>query len=122
MALLSPGATRRPEAVARALDHASSWDGTAATRTDRPALTHRAPMRILYFSDVHLEVRERQAPSSWTGVLPLGFGPDLSTFVGRVDLLLKNPESLYKIRSSFMMNRIAVTGSRKTIGSLGRTG
>jgi hypothetical protein len=45
-------------------------------------------MRILYFSDVHLEVRERQAPSSWTGVLPLGFGPDLSAFVGRVDLLV----------------------------------
>ena len=45
-------------------------------------------MRILYFSDVHLEVRERQAPSMWTGVLPLGFGPDLSAFVGRVDLLV----------------------------------
>jgi hypothetical protein len=47
-----------------------------------------AVMRILYFSDVHLEVRERQGPSSWTGVLPLGFGPDLSAFVGRVDLLV----------------------------------
>jgi hypothetical protein len=45
-------------------------------------------MRILYFSDVHLEVRERQAPSSWTGVLPLGFGPGLSAFIGRVDLLV----------------------------------
>jgi hypothetical protein len=62
-------------------------DGTAAARTDRPALTNRAPMRILHFSDVHLEVRARQAPSSWTGA-PLGFGPDLSAFVGRADLLV----------------------------------
>jgi Calcineurin-like phosphoesterase len=31
---------------------------------------------------------ERQGPSSWTGVLPLGFGPDLSALVGSVDLLV----------------------------------
>lgn len=45
-------------------------------------------MRILYFSDVHLEVRERQATSLWTSVLPLGVGPDLSPFAGVADLLV----------------------------------
>jgi Calcineurin-like phosphoesterase len=45
-------------------------------------------VRVLYFSDVHVEVRERQAPAPWTGILPLGFGPDLSAFAGTADLLV----------------------------------
>ena len=45
-------------------------------------------MRILYFSDVHIEIRERDASSAWSSTLPLGFGPDLSPHVGAVDLLV----------------------------------
>jgi Calcineurin-like phosphoesterase len=45
-------------------------------------------MRVLYFSDVHVEIRESQTPHPWTATLPLGFGPDLSPFVGAVDLLV----------------------------------
>jgi hypothetical protein len=46
-------------------------------------------MRIVYFSDVHLEIRESQAGGVWwSNILPLGFGPELSSFVGAVDLLI----------------------------------
>jgi hypothetical protein len=45
-------------------------------------------MRIVYFSDVHIEIRESQPAAPWTTTLPLGFGPDLSTFVGAADLLI----------------------------------
>src|SRR5690242_6218163 len=45
-------------------------------------------MRVLYFSDVHIEIREREASSPWCGTLPLGYGPDLSPFAGTVDLLV----------------------------------
>ncbi|HVC51436.1 MAG TPA: metallophosphoesterase [Stellaceae bacterium] len=45
-------------------------------------------MRILYFSDVHIEIRERDASPPWSSTLPLGFGPDLSPHVGAVDLLV----------------------------------
>ena len=45
-------------------------------------------MRILYFSDVHVEIRERDGRSPWSSMLPLGFGPDLSPYVGVVDLLV----------------------------------
>jgi predicted MPP superfamily phosphohydrolase len=45
-------------------------------------------MRVLYFSDVHIETRERGASSPWCGTLPLGCGPDLSPFAGAVDLLV----------------------------------
>lgn len=45
-------------------------------------------MRILYFSDVHVEIRERDGPSPWCNTLPLGSGPDLSPYVGAVDLLV----------------------------------
>ena len=48
-------------------------------------------MRILYFSDVHLEVRERQAPASWTGVLPLGFEIEAKTLE---EALQKFPEGV----------------------------
>jgi hypothetical protein len=46
------------------------------------------PVRVLYFSDVHIEILERDAPSPWCGTLPLGYGPDLSPFSGAVDLLV----------------------------------
>lgn len=45
-------------------------------------------MRVLYFSDVHIEIRERDASAPWCGMLPLGYGPDLSTFAEAVDLLV----------------------------------
>jgi hypothetical protein len=45
-------------------------------------------MRILYFSDVHVEIREGSGAAPWTSLLPLGFGPDLSEFAGAVDLLI----------------------------------
>ena len=43
-------------------------------------------MRIVYFSDVHIEIRESQPAAPWSDTLPLGFGPELSTFVGAADL------------------------------------
>lgn len=45
-------------------------------------------MRVLYFSDVHVEIRERDASPPWCDALPLGYGPDLSSFAGAVDLLV----------------------------------
>ena len=45
-------------------------------------------MRVLYFSDIHVEVRERGGSAPWTPTLPLGFGPDLSSHVGGVELLV----------------------------------
>ncbi len=45
-------------------------------------------MRIVYFSDVHIEIRESQPAAPWSDTLPLGFGPELSTFVGAADLLI----------------------------------
>ncbi|MGD9616537.1 MAG: metallophosphoesterase [Alphaproteobacteria bacterium] len=45
-------------------------------------------MRVLYFSDAHIEIRERDASSPWCATLPLGYGPDLSPFARAVDLLV----------------------------------
>ena len=45
-------------------------------------------MRVLYFSDVHIEIREREKSAPWCGMLPLGCGPDLSPFAEAVDLLV----------------------------------
>jgi hypothetical protein len=45
-------------------------------------------MRIVYFSDVHIEIRESQPAAPWSDTLPLGFGPELSAFVGETDLLI----------------------------------
>jgi hypothetical protein len=45
-------------------------------------------MRILYFSDVHIEIRESQSRFPWTEIYPLDLGPDLSEFVGSVDLAI----------------------------------
>ena len=46
------------------------------------------PVRVLYFSDVHIEIRERETSAPWCGTLPLGYGPDLSPFAGAADLLV----------------------------------
>jgi Calcineurin-like phosphoesterase len=45
-------------------------------------------VRVLYFSDVHIEIRERETSAPWCGTLPLGYGPDLSPFAGAADLLV----------------------------------
>src|SRR3954451_204051 len=46
-------------------------------------------MRVLYCSDLHIEIRQRDASARWCEKLPLGDGPDLSRFVGAVDLLVR---------------------------------
>jgi hypothetical protein len=43
-------------------------------------------MRILYFSDVHIENRMNGARTPWTDAYPLDLGPDLTTFLGKTDL------------------------------------
>lgn len=43
---------------------------------------------ILYFSDIHIEIREQQSGRAWTSRHPLGLGPDLRAHAGRVDLLV----------------------------------
>jgi predicted MPP superfamily phosphohydrolase len=46
-------------------------------------------VRVLYFSDVHIEIRQQTpAASPWTEVEPLAFGPDLTPFRGEADLLI----------------------------------
>jgi hypothetical protein len=43
-------------------------------------------VRILFFSDVHIEIRAEGSHEPWTKVYPLDLGPDLSAFRGNVDL------------------------------------
>jgi hypothetical protein len=43
-------------------------------------------MRILYFSDVHIEIRMEHSRTPWTDIYPLDLGPDLAEFVGQVEL------------------------------------
>lgn len=43
-------------------------------------------MKILYASDIHIEIRESVTRTGWTATYPLDIGPDLSEFVGAVDL------------------------------------
>jgi hypothetical protein len=45
-------------------------------------------VRVLYFSDAHIEIREGDGSRHWSRSRPLGFGPDLLPFVGKVDLLV----------------------------------
>jgi hypothetical protein len=45
-------------------------------------------VRIIYFSDVHIEIRVDDSRVPWTDIYPLDLGPDLSAFVGAVDLLV----------------------------------
>jgi 3',5'-cyclic AMP phosphodiesterase CpdA len=47
-------------------------------------------MRILYYSDIHIEIRESETRPypDWTDVYPLRLGPDISEYVGTVDLVI----------------------------------
>ncbi|MBV1697957.1 MAG: metallophosphoesterase [Hyphomicrobiales bacterium] len=45
-------------------------------------------IRVLYFSDAHIEIRQSDESHPWSETRPLGFGPDLRPFVGTVDLLV----------------------------------
>ena len=45
-------------------------------------------IRVLYFSDAHIEIRQSDKSHPWSETRPLGFGPDLRPFVGTVDLLV----------------------------------
>jgi len=45
-------------------------------------------VRVLYFSDAHIEIREGEGSRHWSRSHPLGVGPDLRPFVGKVDLLV----------------------------------
>ncbi|MDE2255873.1 MAG: metallophosphoesterase [Betaproteobacteria bacterium] len=43
---------------------------------------------ILYYSDIHIEIREKEGGTRWTGRYPLALGPDLRAHAGRADLLV----------------------------------
>ena len=45
-------------------------------------------IRVPYFSDTHIEIRQSDELHPWSETRPLGFGPDLRPFVGTVDLLV----------------------------------
>ena len=45
-------------------------------------------MKILFFSDVHIEIRADDSRVPWTEIYPLDLGPALSAFVGAVDLVV----------------------------------
>lgn len=45
-------------------------------------------MRVLYFSDIHLEQLDSKTRIPWTDIYPLDLGPCLKSFVGRVDLVV----------------------------------
>ena len=45
-------------------------------------------IRVLYFSDAHIEIRQGDESHAWSETRPLGLGPDLRPFVGTVDLLV----------------------------------
>src|SRR5579859_2449341 len=86
------------------------WSAIVVSRSPDPTLDNRQPpqlagssgacglsvtdgdrmttMRIVYFSDVHIETREDQPAAPWSDILPLGFGPELASFVGAADLLI----------------------------------
>jgi len=44
--------------------------------------------KILYFSDVHIEIRQKEGRPAWTGVWPLDLGPDLTNLAGTADLVV----------------------------------
>src|SRR3954453_15761852 len=73
-------------------------------------------MRVLYFSDVHIEIRERDAASPWCGMLPLGYGPDLSPFAGAVDLLVLAGD-IGRVHST--RNVLPLSYAEQTAGFLG---
>ena len=44
--------------------------------------------KIVYFSDIHIEIREQEGRIGWTNIHPLGLGPDLSAFIAGTDLVV----------------------------------
>ena len=44
--------------------------------------------RVLYFSDIHIEIRQKSGRAGWTELYPLDLGPDLRPYAGRADLLV----------------------------------
>ncbi|MGH8765298.1 MAG: metallophosphoesterase [Burkholderiales bacterium] len=44
--------------------------------------------KILYFSDIHIEIREKQGRRGWTGAWPLDLGPDLTGLARTADLVV----------------------------------
>ncbi|MCB1685494.1 MAG: metallophosphoesterase [Pseudomonadales bacterium] len=44
--------------------------------------------KIVYFSDIHIEIRKQQDRNGWTSIYPLGLGPDLSAFTADTDLVV----------------------------------
>src|SRR5688500_2855524 len=45
-------------------------------------------MRILYYSDIHIEIRENETRVPWCTRYPLDLGPNLSPFLGITDLVV----------------------------------
>ncbi len=45
-------------------------------------------MKILYFSDIHIEIREKEGCPGWIDRWPLGLGPDLTVFPGTANLVV----------------------------------
>jgi len=43
---------------------------------------------ILYYSDIHIEIREHAGRMGWTDLYPLDLGPDLRAHAGKTDLLV----------------------------------
>ena len=52
------------------------------------ACRSKTMIRVLYFSDAHIEIRRSDQSHTWSETHPLGFGPDLRPFVGAVDLVI----------------------------------
>jgi len=44
--------------------------------------------KIVYFSDIHIEIREKAGRLGWTELMPLDLGPDLRGLAGAADLLV----------------------------------
>lgn len=44
--------------------------------------------KILYYSDIHIEIREQAGRLGWTSLYPLDLGPDIGAFAGKADLLV----------------------------------
>lgn len=45
-------------------------------------------MRIVYYSDIHTEIREDETRVSWSKIYPLDLGPNISELAGSADLVL----------------------------------
>ncbi len=43
---------------------------------------------ILYYSDIHIEIREKEGGEGWTSRYPLALGPDLRAYTGKAALLV----------------------------------